>query len=137
VVNVDNFYEVLDIFKNISDLEKDKIAFVKNCNLTINEYKLKIMDITSEANIQYDFYHSYKHYINLNKDPNYFNLYYKINNKYMPIVTDICLSGDDITKNSYDDYIKITTGTLNNLTIYCDSSNVENFPKNDLIHIKN
>lgn len=132
---MDSFHEVFYILKKMSVLEKDKIAFINHCDSTINNCRMKIISIISKSNIQYDFYHSYKHYINLSKDLNYFNVYYKVNNKYMPIVTDICLSGHNLTENNYEDYIKIATGTLSNLTIYCDSSNVETFPKEDSLYI--
>ncbi|MCM1991158.1 hypothetical protein [Oceanirhabdus seepicola] len=132
---MDSFYKIFDILKKISKLENDKITLIKNIDSTINNYRIEMLEILSKSYIEYDFYHSYKHYLNLSKDPNYFNVYYKVNSSYMPIVTDVCLARHPIFEDNYDDYIKIATGTLSNLTLYCDSSNIETFPKEDSLYL--
>lgn len=132
---MDRLNSVIHMLKKIHYLEESKITFIKSSDSKINTCKMAISDIISESNFQYDFYHSYKHYLDLSNDPNYINIYYKINYNYMPIVTDVCLKGSSLTDNTYNDYIKIATGNLSNLTIYCDSLNIEIFPKESSLYL--
>lgn len=127
-----NFNAIFELYKEIEAVEKDKINSIKKYDFSLHYYRKQIIDLISKTNTQYDFYQSFKHYTQMSKDTNYFNIYYKINNRYMPIITDICILGQDLELHDYDDYNKIATGSLSNVTIYCDNPNTENFMKSSV-----